>query len=190
MPVDEIYKKRLEKKLKPDVVVTNLVRAAVLITAFELLKVEVVNKLRDFLGVEYGPTGWLPSSRWKAEVLALDEQKKKSPFRASSLWLAKNEVIRPDDVDVLLAIRDHRNRVAHELPAFLIDPESRPDDRLLQEALRLTTIVGKFWARMAVDCNPEFDSQEVSDSELFLMSSALMSLVLGSITKIALRHDT
>jgi hypothetical protein len=190
MTVDEIYKKRLERKLKPDVVLTNLIRASVLITSFELLKGEVVTKLREFHAVKYGPNGWESSPRWRTEVLALDDRKPKTPFRASSLWLAKHKVIDMEDIGVLLRIREHRNQVAHELPELLIDPDFTPDNQLLQESLRLTTTVGKFWARMAVDCDPAFVGKEVPDSELVPGSSHIMELVLQSITRIKLRHDT
>ena len=48
--MDEVTRKRLERRLGPDAIRRNLIRASLFLVAFELLTIEVVEKTRDRLG--------------------------------------------------------------------------------------------------------------------------------------------
>lgn len=85
-----------------------------------------------------------------------------------------------------LAIREHRHKVAHELPRILIDPDATIDAGLAAEAHRLMTAIGRFWGRGSLDTNPDFDGQEVADEDI---SSGTM-LLMNHVLSILPRHDT
>lgn len=184
--MDEIARKRLERKLReklsPQQVTGNLLSASLFLVAYELLKVEVIGKTRDFFLEGSDESGMKYSPRYASDVVALSRDR----YRASCLWLARLGAISDADVDVAQRIRVHRHEVAHELPRLLIDPEAKIDLPLFSDAQRLLTALGRFWGRIEVDTNPSFDDQDVSDADIKSGPMLLMEhifAILGS-------HDT
>ena len=184
--MDEIARKRLERKLReklsPQEVTGNLLWASLFLVAYELLKIDILEKTRGFFLEGFDETGMKYSSRYATDVVALDHDR----FRASCLWLARMGALTDADVDVAQRIRDHRHTVAHDLPRLLIDPETKIDFQLFFEAHRLLTALGRFWGRIEVDVNPDFDGQEVKDEDIKSGPMLLMEHILAILG----RHDT
>jgi len=69
--------------------------------------------------------------------------------------------------------------VAHELPRLLVEPDSAVDPVLIFETHRLIGVLGRFWGRLTVECDPNFDDQEVNDKDIKSGSMLLMEHILA-----------
>jgi len=182
--VDEAARKRLreklEKKLGGDEVSLTLLRAGHFLVAYELLKGEIVERVHDFYLVGFDEKGRTYSASYDTEVAALDKDK----FRASCQWLMNHDVLSEVDVEAALRIRKHRHVVAHELPRLLIDPDAAIDFSLIVEAHRLVGVLGRFWGRVEVDINPDFDDREVNYEGIKSMPMLLMDHILTALKEV------
>jgi hypothetical protein len=77
--VDKRFVEALSKKLDPDAIQSNLVRAGLFLAGWEMLKSEIENKVRDFFSYGFDSNGPLYSPRYKTDVLSRHE----SQFQAS-----------------------------------------------------------------------------------------------------------
>lgn len=181
--MDEFSKKRFERqlqqKLAPEEVTANLMQASLFLVAYELLKGEIVEKTKSFFvdGFLEGANTYSP--QYQTDVLSLHPNR----FRASCLWLSKMGVLNDADVDMACAIREHRHKVAHELPNILIDPDTTINTHLITEAHRLISLIGRFWGRVSIDTNSDFDGQDVADEDILSGSMFLMNHVLSIFLK-------
>ena len=177
--MDEIGRKRFERKLgeklHPTQVSATLIGAGLFLVAYELLKAEVIGKIREFFISGVDAKGFTYSGRYATEVLRLDRDR----FKASCLWLSRQGVFTDSDVDTAAEIREHRHAIAHEMSKFLIDPDASVDVRLLSEARRLITLLGRFWGRIAIAGDEQFDGQEIPDEEIESGSMLLMAHILS-----------
>lgn len=110
-------------KFKPETIKKNLTLASLYLTAYELLKSSVINRIKYFYGFELDGQFNLVTrknkflNKYKKEVETLA----KYPLKASCLWLEENGVINKKEVKEIDNIRKHRNKIAHELPVLLIE---------------------------------------------------------------------
>lgn len=185
-PMDELsqkrYEKSLRKKLDPDVVSDNLMTASLFLMTYELLKGEIIDKTREFFfeGINENEKKYSP--QYASDVVSLHKDR----FHASCLWLVRSGALSETDAEIAQNIRQHRNLVAHELPLLLFDPSAKIDSHLFAEAQRLLVVLGRFWGRIAIDINPDFDGKEVSDDEI--QSGAMV--LMGSILEILVKQKT
>ncbi|MBK9121030.1 MAG: hypothetical protein IPM18_15725 [Phycisphaerales bacterium] len=108
--------------LPPDVVRANLVRTALFLTSYQLLRNAVVDGVRNcFLQVDWN------YPEYDQQVLTLA----RSRFQASLRWLVAQGVLEPLHVDEIYEIRRHRNKIAYDLPRLLIEPHVTFDTKLL-----------------------------------------------------------
>ena len=179
MTIDETARKRLEqallKKLSPEEITGNLLGAGLFLVVYELLKTEILENTRTFFTFGFDESGPKVADEYNTKVLSLD----RSPFRASCLWLEASGAISSADVEVAGRIREHRNAVAHELPRFIVDTTARIDLSLFAEAHRLLQALGRFWGRIEVDTNPDFDGKDVLDEDIKSGSMLLMEHILS-----------
>ena len=102
-------------------------------------------------------------------------------FDLSTAWLIEMEALRDDDVVILRRLREHRNEVAHEIMAFLVDPTCQVDTTLLQSASDVIKRLGQFWGRIAADADPQWDGVDIDPEEIesvnFLLFDYVLSLV-------------
>lgn len=171
------YKARLEAKLSSDSVSQTLIRAGCLLSAYELLKLQIIDGVHD----EYwrgdtreDGTRIYDDARYRQEVL----DRHKSPFKASCAWLVEAGALSPGQADTLEAVRDHRNEVAHELPKILIDPDFEVRTEVLLAAAACLRTVSVFWGRMAVGIDPQWDGKEVKDEDIWGGPDLLMRHIL------------
>jgi len=165
---------RLLSKLSSEEIKKNLIKASLFITAFELLKNDIVRKVKDFYICGFDSSGFKYSPDYKAKVRSKD----KDIFKASCMWLFEGGALKPEHLDDLLLIREHRNEIVHELPKFLIDSESSINEELLKNANDYLKNIGKFWGSIEVDINPDFDNVEVDYDGIESLTSVLMSYII------------
>src|SRR5205807_409125 len=122
------------------------------------------------------------SDKYKTAVLAED----KSPFRTSMLWFKEADVV--DDADLALADRgrQHRNEIAHNLPAYVAKVSHSVDMTLLGDLCKLLNKIDVWWIRnVEIPTNPDFDEQDVDaipDSEIHSGNMLFLSMLLGIAT--------
>ncbi len=130
------------KILAPNVLRTNLLLSSLYLTAFEILKMAIVEGVKDFFTLNTEITDEIEKEllkslqkemverfkesyqnevdKYEKEVgIGLDDRDKLGLI-PSSKWLQKQDALSESDVDEIRAIRDHRNEIAHELPRILI----------------------------------------------------------------------
>src|SRR5687768_12192121 len=105
------------KKLEPENIRANLVRAGLYLAGWEMLKTEVQDKVKAFYLIGFDENGFTYSDDYEKRVLA----RHKSRFLASVLWLVEAGALTEADADQLRALREYRNEVAHELPKMLVE---------------------------------------------------------------------
>jgi hypothetical protein len=97
-----------------------LIRAGAFLSAYELIRLQVVDGVRDFYWTgreDNGKEVLYPD--YETDVRARD----KSVYTASVSWLVEGGALTQQQADVLEEVHQHRHEVAHELPRILIDPD-------------------------------------------------------------------
>jgi hypothetical protein len=163
------------KFLNPESLRSNLVSAAMFLTAYEMLRSTIIDRIRNFYTHEFRGGEWIPSPDYQARCLS----RHSSPLRASLMWLQEMSVVNDADLSKIDDIRQHRNALAHDLPTFLISIDQNLRVDLLANIFELVTKIERWWIReVEMTTNPEFDGLDVSDEETFSGTMIFMQLML------------
>lgn len=170
------YEARLYAKLAPDSMKQTLVRAGAFLSAYELIKMQVVEGVHDeyWRDIRDGKKVYR-DAEYQREVLALDAA---SRFRASCAWLVDAGAFTQEQADVLGAVRDHRNQIAHELPKILNDPDFEVNTSLLLAATVCLRALDVYWGRMAMAIDPKWNGVDVADMDIWGGPGLLMASLL------------
>jgi hypothetical protein len=166
--------KAWEKFLDPQKLKRSLIEASIFITAYELLKEEIIDRPKSFF--IYGDENQ-PESRleYKKRVKALH----KDTFIASCLWLQNQGAVTSQDVKQIFQIREHRDAITHELPKLIGSTKLQVDKGLLECLNELITKISRWWAlEVDVPTNPHFDHVEVKEENVQTGSMMFMQVVL------------
>jgi hypothetical protein len=168
---------RQRSKLSQESIGATLIRAGCFLSAYELLKAEVVEKVHDFFlrGVADGHSTYDEAS-YRRDVL----NRKPSKYSASCAWLVERQALTADQVVLLENVHAHRKEIAHELPKLLVDPDFEVRSDLLLAAVECLRALGVFWGSIAVDTDPAWDGKEVDYDDIksgsFLLLEYLISV--------------
>jgi hypothetical protein len=154
-------------KLQPEAMRRSLLRASLLITAFEVLQDSILDQVERFLTT--APTD---DRRWRelcSRQHALSKaagQKGPDRLRAALLWLVEMDGLTQAEADRVVELRNLRNKVVHELGNYVADPnyEIRPDE--IGGAQTLLRRVSLFWARIEIELSDEWVGVEVKDEDI------------------------
>jgi hypothetical protein len=174
----------LAKLFNPESLRFNLVSVSLFLAAWEILCDAVIDRIRSFFAREldnkFEP---IDSERYRELVLSLD----RSRLRASILWLKNNAVIDDEDVKTMEVLREQRNKLAHELPKVVSDPDVEIDFGLFDVIFRLVTKIERWWIlEVEIPINPNFDGRKIAPESV---RSGRM-LFLEMITQIAIGKDS
>jgi hypothetical protein len=165
-----------EKFLDPQKLKRSLIEASIFITAYELLKEEIIDRPKSFFIYE-GEDRSKNRVEYNKEVKALH---KRDTFIASYLWLQNQGAITSQDVELILQIREHRDEIAHELPRLIGSTELEVDKSLLECLKELITKISRWWAfKVDAPTNPDFDHVEVKEESVLTGSMMFMQVVMG-----------
>jgi hypothetical protein len=168
--------KAWEKFLDPQKLKQSLIEASIFITAYELLKEEIIDRPKSYFIYE-GQDRSKNRVEYNKQVKALH---KKDTFIASYLWLQNQGAMTSQDVELILQIREHRDEIAHELPRLIGSTELEVDKRLLECLKELITKISRWWAfKVDVPTNPDFDHVEVKEESVLTGSMMFMQVVMG-----------
>ncbi len=119
----------------------------------------------------------MDSEEYRREVLALAPSScppKAVRFQGTSEWWVKGGQLTPSDISRIKEIKQHRNQIAHELPKLLVDPSFDISQPLFVDMQRYITVLGRFWGRVAMEGDPQFDDQDIPDDQIATGSMLLV----------------
>ena len=169
----------INRVLDPERIRGELLRSALYLTAYELLKNSIIDPISDFLCPKWISRDSAQRDRYKQEVLGLD----KDVLTASCLWLAKMGAIEESDVRLVSTLRRQRNNVAHELPRLLLDADLGLSIGKFEQIEALLRKIDVWWiVNVHVPTNPDFENVEIDESEVtsgrMMLLSYIVSIVL------------
>jgi hypothetical protein len=161
-----------ERFLDPDVIRPTLLSATMFITAFELLKDCIVDRVRDYYTLGFGDkTATTPE--YEQGVLARD--KKKRPLPASLDWLCEQHAIDDADLEIFTRLTDIRNQLAHEIFSVVTGQVPSEYDSQFPALIALLRKIEVWWiVNVEIPTNPDYDGQEIDETGI--TPGALMSL--------------
>lgn len=172
-----------QKILQPDIVKTNLILASLYLTAYEILRESICDRIKDFFSnPTKTSTGWefLPAAEYKNEVLNAH----KDLICASCLWLKKMSVLCEDDIKAIEAIRNHRNEIAHELPKLLSNKKSDIDTDKFLKMRELLFKIERWWiVEFEMAINEDFDTIDVDVNQVLSGPMMLLDHLISVVTK-------
>ena len=163
--------------LDPAVFREKLVKAALFIAAYEVLKDLVVGRVKSFyvpqlIGLGASQLEEL-ERQYRQEVLALDKQSRALP--ASLSWLKQNGALEASDLDDFAKTREARDETAHRLPDALFGEFATDLTKEFGVIVRLSDKIGKWWAIHveiplgSVEGTEEIDADEVQPGTSILL---------------------
>jgi hypothetical protein len=171
----------LEKLTTPEVLEANLLRASFFLTAYELFRFSVVHQLRRAY-LDYRPT-MTPQEREKCyqrEVCTLEPNK----FGASLKWYEKEGILSSPEVAQAHKLRQLRNKVAHQLPQLLTDPEDTLSSIDIGLLWTLTARLDRWFVRAyEIPTIEELDDKEIPDNEIMSGNMAVLFLMNETLSK-------
>lgn len=169
------------KFLNPESLRSNLILASIYLAAWETFEHGVMGHIEGFYLVGFDQNGFKYSDGYK-QALARD----KSPFRASMLWLQDMGVVDAADMELADRGRQHRNDIAHNLPAYVAKASHNVDVALLGELCALLNKIDVWWIRnVEIPTNSDFDDQDVDaipDSEIKSGNMLFLSMMFNIAT--------
>jgi len=184
--MDERVRNSWESFLNPDVLRPNLVMAALYIAAFELLKSEIVERIREFYITGFDSNadrddGWLVDPMYQMQVLS----RNRSKVYASLDWLKESQAIDDRDIAVFERAKTCRNDVAHRINQMLSKglPADLPDR--FADIVALVDKIARWWVvNVEIPTNPDFDGEEIDEAGIVPGSTMglrlLIDIALGS----------
>jgi hypothetical protein len=176
--------------------------------AFEVLKTQIIDGLKDWIVWHTEPTPERVESlrkafgdevvqgeiaryeeqvaRYKAEVgIKLNEREFKGLIPSAN-WLKNAGVLTDEDIADLQKIREHRNDLAHKPHNFVWYHDKKVDVSLFTKVISLVDKVSVFWVKQDMSCHPdsEINQREWKDEEILSGPSAALHLAFDAIAEI------
>ena len=162
------------KLLAPELTKSVLMAAAIYLITYELLKSSIIEEIKNFYFVGVGYDNPAMQRQYARDVLSLD----KSVFLASCKWLQKVEAITTEDIQTIVTLRELRNKVAHQLPDFLIEEDSNITVNELLKIQNILAKINRWWIReVELVANPDFEYADHEGVETLEVYSGPMIVV-------------
>lgn len=174
--MDENAYEEWKRYLNPEELRPTLIQAALFITAFEILKNVIIDRIKDFFTHGYDENGPIMSEEYSSEVLKKD----KSPVQASLKWLFENKAITTEDIDLFVKIKDHRNFLAHELSKLLSSGFPDVFVECFGDLIYLLKKIEMWWIiNVEIPTSDDFDNfDEIDENEILPGSIINMKLLI------------
>jgi len=166
--------------LDPKILRNRLIAGALFITAFEMLKDSIVDRIRDFFCFGFDENGDLISDDYRAKVLSLH----KKPLEASLLWLENMGAIDASDIKKYRTLTDARNNLAHEMLAVISGQKEIDLQVLFEDLLALLRKIDVWWVvNLDLATDPDMADKEIDEKDItpgsMMIFQMLMDVALG-----------
>ena len=179
--MDEQIRQSWERFLNPETLRSNLIVSSIFLSAYEILRQSIIERIRDFYTTGFDSSGMIVDRKYETEVLT----RNRSPVYASLAWLKDSHAIDEADITTFDEIRKTRNTIAHEIPQMLT--RGIPDDYLMRfhEMVNLLAKIEKWWiVNVEIPTDPDFDSEEIDEEGILpgpvMTIRLLLDIALGS----------
>ncbi len=183
------------KLFNEDILKANLAVSSLIITSYELLQNTVINKIRDLLCVDFEFKDGEAKLIENEEYCKLKNQRhdelngNKNLYVSSCKWLFDEQCISQADYLDLQEVRLYRNKLAHELPLFIVDDSYSIDISIFEKLQLLIIKIEKWWViNFEIPINPEYDKLQISDEDvssgIIILMQHLASMVNAEISKL------
>lgn len=162
--------------LAPASVKRRLTRAALFLMAYELMKGEIVDKVKNFYLVGFDDSGPTTSPDYNLRVP--QEKGDTDRFKASCRWLIEAGALQDAHFEELQALRRQRNELAHELPRLVMEPGNDLDASLVERVQFFVGRLGRFWGGIEADISGEFDDVDVDRGTIQSGTMLVMTYVV------------
>ena len=148
-----------EQLLSPKVMQERLISASLYITAYEILKESIIDRIRSFYMVGWNiEDGEIIGSEYKLKVLSLNN----SVLYASLSWLQTRGAINQIDIESFEALKKLRNALAHNLPQLVLQGIDFKIQDNFQKLLELLRKIEVWWiVEFEIPTNPDFDGKDI-----------------------------
>jgi hypothetical protein len=168
-----------EQLLTPEIMKDKLISSAFYLTAYELLKTSIIDRIKSFYMVGWDENGEIIDERYKSKVLS----KNKSVLYASIKWLSENNVVDEKDIESFERIKNTRNEIAHELPSIFLSDKNFNITERFEELIALIKKIEIWWIiNVEIEINPDFDGQEIDENGIVLGSILMINMMLEVIS--------
>ena len=152
-----------ERFLNPEILRTNLIVASLYLTAFEILKENISERVKDFYSLGFSQDGPIIKEENETEVLT----RNRSPLYASLSWLKDMDTIDKNDIEKFDKIKACRNELAHEITNF-ISKEAKLDPLpLFKDMIDLLEKIEKWWIlNVETPINPDFNGKKIDKDNI------------------------
>jgi hypothetical protein len=165
MNLDQKVIQSWDKFLNPEKLKDSLVKASLFLSAYEILKESIIDKLRSFFTNEWHlheKTGELKgkvSKSYKEKVTSLCP---KDEFHACCLWFRDQEAINESDLAAISKARKHRNEIAHELPKYISSIDHDVNKQILESLVEVVRKIDVWWiSEIEIPTNPDFEADDM-----------------------------
>ena len=179
--MDDSVIRSWENFLNPEVLRSNLIVTSIYITAFEILKKSIIERLKLFYANGFDQNGRIVSDDYRTKVLSKNE----SPLYASLQWLKESSAISDTDLEQFKEIKKTRNRMAHEIPDLLGSEIVLDIAKPLGNLISLLNKIELWWiTEVDIPTNPDFDGKEINHGEItpgpVISLQLMLDIALGS----------
>lgn len=151
-----------DKLLNPEGIKSNLVRASLYLFSYELLRTAIVDKLKDFFLTGFDENGYTYSDDYKTRIVNRKIDGKQNIFLSSLYWLEEHNAITKDEIAEIIAIREHRNDVAHRIDKILCENDYNIDGSKEKRIFELIKKIELWWiVEVEIPTNPENKGREI-----------------------------
>ena len=155
--------------LNKDIVKVRLIDASLFLMAFHLLKLSIVDGVRDFFIDGFDGKNIIVSSEYQNKVLS----RSKHTFEASLIFLLETDALTQTDIDEIHKLRDYRNILAHDIPSSIYQKDRLVDPTKIDRAGYFLHKIDNFWGRIEVDTNPDLDREQINYEGITSLRSAI-----------------
>ncbi len=163
----------LDDFLDKDVIRKKLINASLYLMAYELLKISIVDGVRDFFISGINAEGFIYADEYKNRVLP----RAKHVFEASLFFLVEVGAITDGEMAQIQELREYRNKLAHDIPTTVYESERAFDDGKLELAGYFLNKIDNFWGRVEVDTDPDVDRNGIDYDGITSVRSAIFRYI-------------
>lgn len=164
-----------EHILDPDKIRDKLISSSLYMTAFELLKASILERVRSFYTTGFDSSGFTLDEGYSKEVLS----RNKSELYASLDWLAENGAIDRGDIDTFNKLKATRNQLAHEIQSLVLGGKDFDHASQFHELADLYRKIELWWIlNIEIPTNPDFDGVEVSSDDVTPGSLLVLQIIV------------
>lgn len=141
----------------------NLVYAGLFLVAAELIKELVVTRVKEFYSdTVFGPG--LPFTSYAKDV----RSRHKIAYEASLLFLRDHlKALGPEHVLAIQAVRERRNKLAHELAKRIVSMNPVENEALLTRARSALFRLSNLWTYFDIGADPELASKDIDWTQVY-----------------------